>query len=90
MDQKKRRRRGLFSRIFGRFDPSRNEMAGVYGPPQLLGLSPDPEEPEDIDAPDREQEDFTPAKNENQKVYGPPEHFGRPRPPLQKPRDEDE
>ena len=51
------------------FDPGDNENEDVYGPPEMFGLSPDPEEPEeDIDAP----EDFDPDEDIIVALYGCP------------------
>lgn len=46
----------------GPFEPSDNEIEGVYGPPEDFGLDP--------------EGDYDPAENELVDVYGPPEDFG--------------
>ena len=49
------------------FDPSDNQNADVYGPPEMFNTEPD--EPEVT-------EEFDPDDNMNAAVYGPPEMFG--------------
>ncbi len=49
------------------YDPSDNQNADVYGPPEMFNS--EPEEPEVT-------EEYDPDDNMNAAVYGPPEMFG--------------
>ena len=55
------------------FDPSRNEVEAVYGPPEYFGLESDDYGEEEGD--DGTSEVYDPQANELEGVYGPPEDF---------------
>ena len=77
MNQRKRKKRGLFSRIFR---PQDNAPVCVYGPPEMLRGRAEPEDPEpDEELPTGEVPPFDPEENVTPCVYGPPEMFERPK-----------
>ena len=67
------------------FDPSGNNNAPIYGPPEWFGIPAEPAESpkEPAESPEEpsegpEEPEFDPSENMNEDIYGPPEWFGGP------------